>query len=134
MPIPNPRPPRPRTADSSDQELPDNYQLTLTVSDDQGKPLELSVVTASRRFEASLGEEGDLRFAGTLAQGDSDAMLVSYSLGWATEMNQGQRVQSKSSAITGSVRLKMGEEVPIFRAGNRIIRLSIKKLQGTVAK
>jgi len=134
VPMPIPNPPN-QVVDSSDKELPENYQLTLIVSDGPEKPLELSIVTASRRFEASLGEEGNLRFGGTLAPGDSDVMLVSYSLGWATEVTQGQGLlQTKSSGTTGSVRLKVGEEVPIFCAGNRTIRLSIKKLQGVVAK
>jgi len=125
--------PSPNSEGSQNDSLPDNYQLTLISSDDQGKALELSVVTASPRFDVMLGEMG-LRFSGNLKSDDSGAMLVSYALGWESEIRQEQSVRSTSSSTSGSVHVKMGEEVPIFRTGNRTIRLSIKKLQEPAAK
>ena len=135
QPPPNIRPPRPIPAsgNSGPQALPENYQLTLALSDEKGQPVELSFVTASDQFQTSLGEQG-VTFTGTLTPEDSDGVLVAYALSWQFVVKDGQSTQYKSSSTSGSVHLKMEKEVPILRVGDRIVRLSIKKFQGVVAK
>lgn len=111
------------------KEFADNYQLTLIVTDKDGQPVEISVVVASAQFVAALGEPS-LSFAGTLTVEEAGGILVNYTLGWETLITVGNGAQYKSSRTEGSVRLKLGEEVQILRAGARTARLSIKKLDG----
>ena len=135
QPTPVVRPPRPIPAsgNSVPQALPENYQLTLVLSDEKGQPVELSFVTASDQFQTSLGEQG-LSFMGTLTPDGSDGVLVAYALGWQVAVTEGQSTQYKSSSTSGSVRLKMEKEVRIIRVGDRVVRLSIKKFQEPSAK
>ena len=55
-------------------------------------------------------------------------------LGWETPINTGNAIQYKTSSTQGSVRLKLGEEVNIIRAGTRTARISIKKLETAPVK
>jgi len=114
--------------------LPDNYQVTLTLIDKNDPPLEVSVVVASSQFTAMLGEQ-HLDFNGSVTVEESGAIVIAYRLGWQTPVpaNNGN-IQFQSSTTQGSVRLKLGEEVQIIRAGTRIARLSIKKLDASKPK
>ena len=114
--------------------LPDNYQLTLTLGDDHGQVVDLTLVVASKQFRATLGDQGNLTFAGTLSPDDSGGMLIAYTLEWQNAIERGNSTEYRSSSTGGSVRLQMGKEVPILRVGNRTARLSIKKFQEPVAK
>lgn len=114
--------------------LPDNYQVTLTITDMGGQPLELSVVVVSRRFSASLADPS-LTFSGVVTLEDSGNIIIAYTLHWATPVAAGKNdVASRSASTEGSVRLKPGEEIQIIRAGPHVARLSIKKLEATRAK
>jgi hypothetical protein len=110
--------------------LPDNYQLTLTITGKDTEPVEVSVTVASPTFLTAVAEQ-DLTFGGTVAVEESGAIFVTYSLGWQVAIVQPKNPlqQYKSSNVQGSVRLKLGEEVQIIRAGARTARLSIKKLE-----
>lgn len=109
--------------------LPDNYQVTLTVTDKDSPPLEVFVVVASSQFNASLGEQ-NLAFSGSVTVEDAGSLVIAYSLGWETQITgAGGSIQSRTSSTQGSVRLKLDEEIQIIRAGSRTARLSIKKLE-----
>ncbi len=133
--VPGLRPPLPRgpLAQAPANMLPDNYQVALTITDKDAQPVEVSVVVASTQFTAALGELG-LTFSGSVEIEDSGAIMVNYALGWETPINTGNNIQYKTSSTQGSVRLKLGEEVNIIRAGTRTARISIKKLEAPPAK
>jgi hypothetical protein len=118
---------QPRAPQTASDALPDNYQVTLTIADKDGQPIEVSVVVASTQFNASLGEPS-LAFSGTISIEESSGIIIAYALAWETPITVGNNTQYKTSSTQGSVRLKLGEEVQIIRAGTRTARLSIKKL------
>lgn len=129
--IPRPRvvqPQVPGQIPSPGNVLPDNYEITLTITDKEEPPVDLSVVVASTLFNASLGVQG-LTFAGTVIPEGSGEILVTYTLGWETAIPAGNNTQYKSSSTQGSVRMKLGDDIQIIRAGTRVARLSIKKLE-----
>lgn len=99
------------------------------------QPLEVSVVVASTRFEASLGNPA-LNFSGTVTVEESGKIVIAYGLGWETPIldANGKAVQFRASSTQGSVRLGVGEEIQIIRAGPRVARLSIKKLEPAKSK
>lgn len=108
--------------------LPDNYQVTLNITDKEGPPLEISVVVASSQFSASLGEQS-LGFSGQMKVEEAGGIVMAYTLNWQTPVGGGDKgaVQFIPSNVQGSVRLKLGEEVQIIRAGTRVALLSVKK-------
>ena len=115
--------------------LADNYEVKLTVTDKEGQPLEVSVVVASPQFGASLGDQ-NLSFTGSVTVEDTGSLVIAYSVGWETP-SPGAPVglgQPRGTTMQGSIRLNSGEEVQIFRAGPRIARLSLKKLEPAKAK
>ena len=134
-----PQPIQVRTAGSpsnqtSGDALPENYQLTLSITDKDGKPVEVSIVVASTRFTAALGEVG-LQFAGSVVVEDSGSLLITYQLGWETPFPTGKdTVQFKPSTAQGSVRLKVGEDIQIISAGTRNAHLSLKKPDSSKVK
>ena len=116
--------------------LPDNYQVTLNITDKDGQqPLEVSVVVASSQFSAQLAEQS-LSFSGNMSVEESGGITIGYTLGWQTPVtaNNGSSFQYLPSNTLGSVRLKLGEEVQIIKAGTRTARLSVKKLEASKAK
>lgn len=120
-------------AQQSSDLLPDNYQITLNITDKDGTPLELSVVVASTQFTAMFGEQS-LGFSGHVNVEESGSIMVTYSLDWQTPVGGAGTTQFVSSRMQGSVRLKLGEEVQIIRAGTRSARLSIQKLDAVKGK
>jgi hypothetical protein len=121
--------PQPPGYRSPAETLPDNYQVTLNLADKDGTSLEISVVIASSQFNATLGEQ-NLNFSGTVTVEESGSIVIAYGLGWQTPVPSGSgSTQYQSSSTQGSVRLKLGEEVQIIRAGTRTARLSIKRLE-----
>jgi len=119
--------------------FPDNYELTLKLTDKDGAPLEVSVVIAASQFSASLSEQ-NLSFSGNVDLEDSASIMIYYLLDWQTpaatinDNGNGPPKAPPISRASGSVRLKPGEEVQIIRAGTRTARLSIKKLEPTKAR
>ena len=123
-----------RASQPATETLPDNYQVTLTIADKDGQPMEVSVVIAATRFNASLGEQG-LTFQGVVTLEESGSTVIEYALGWSTAISGANgNTELRPSSTTGSVRLKLGEEVQIIRAGSRVARLSIKKLEASKTK
>ncbi len=134
LPMASPSAPLVRRAQPNPEILSDNYQITLIITDKDAQPTEVSVVVASSQFSASLGEL-DLNFTGSVIVEETGSLVVTYQLGWETLVPAGEKnTQYKSSATQGSVRLKLGEEVQIIRAGARTARLSVKKLEASKAK
>ena len=112
----------------ADGTLSDNYQVTLTVTEKDAQPIEVSLVVASPAFGTVLNNPGQtLTFNGTVTVEDS-GILLAYQLG-CTNSTSPENQQVRASQSSGSVRLKLGEEVQILRAGSRTARLSIKKLE-----
>jgi hypothetical protein len=145
---PQPIPVRPqpqRFAQAPADALPDNYQVTLNIADKDGQPVEVSVVVASTEFNASMSEL-NLTFSGNVTVDEAGSILIAYALSWQTQIVTSNNndptpmapgtgnIRYQSSEAQGSVRLKLGEEAQIIRAGTRTARLSIKKLEMTKAK
>lgn len=134
IPIRPPAPPMSPGSQIPADALPDNYQVTLTMTDKDGQPIEVSVVVASTRFTASLGDPS-LTFSGSVTVDDSGSIMIAYALGWETPIPSGKdTIQFRPSSTQGSVRLKVGEEIQIIRAGSRVARLTIKKLEPSKPK
>jgi hypothetical protein len=120
-------------AQQSSELLPDNYQITLNITDKDGTPLELSVVVASTQFTAMFGEQS-LVFGGNVKVEEAGGIVIAYDMDWQTPLRGAGTTQFVSSRMQGSVRLKLGEEVQIIRAGTRSARLSIQKLDAVKGK
>jgi len=82
---------------------------------------------ATSHFQMALGEPS-LMFAGDFSVEKDGRVVVLYTLGWETRVGVGNNVGMRSSSTKGSVRVKLGEEVQIIRAGTRTAKLSVKKL------
>lgn len=114
--------------------LTDNYELRLTITDKDAEPLEVTLIVASSQFKAVVTEK-NLNFSGTLTVEESGGLLIGYAIGWETPYPAGGgNVQFRTSSMTGSVRLKSGEEVQILRAGTHTTRLSIREVEPAKAK
>ncbi len=120
-------------AQQSSEMLPDNYQVTLNITDKDGAPLEISVVVASSQFTTMLGEQ-NLSFGGNVKVEEAGGIVIAYDLDWQTPVGVAGSTQYLPSRMHGSVRLKLGEEVQIIRAGTRSARLSIQKLDAVKGK
>jgi hypothetical protein len=124
------QPPMPgiQPAQNASEPFPNNYQINLAITDKDSPPVELSVVVVSSPFNVSLGEQ-NVTFTGSMLLEDGGTLLVQYGLGWQTAVNlPNNNVTYHSTSSQGSVRIKPGEEVEIFRAGTRVAKLVIKKL------
>jgi hypothetical protein len=131
---PQPIPVRARvTNEAPADSLPENYEVSLTISDKEAEPIELSVVVSSTRFNAQIGEPGTT-FSGTINVDEAGTLTMSYAVGWETKITMGNTQQFKTTSIQGSIRLKPGDDVQIIRANNRTARLSVKKLAPANAK
>ncbi len=114
--------------------FPDNYALLLTITDKNAASTEIELVVSSPYFQAALGEH-NLNFSGSISIADAESAIVTFQLGWQTPVSAGKDpTQLVASNMQGSVRLKMGDEVPVFRAGSKTARLSIRKLEMPKAK
>jgi hypothetical protein len=128
MPLPQRRVLLPGYQQGTGEPLPDNYQVILTMTDKDGQPQELSLVSETTNFSATLGEQ-DLTFNGTLAVDENGLIHVRYTLGWETALVNNGSTNYKSTSITGSARLKSGQEMIVFHTGTRTAKLSVKKLE-----
>jgi hypothetical protein len=105
--------------------LPDNYEVTLTLTEKDRDPVEISIVIASTQFSASVESES-LTFAGTLRLEPGSEVALGYQLAWQPP-SVGNSSNSPES-VQACVRLKLGQQVQIFRAGARTAKVSIQKL------
>jgi hypothetical protein len=140
-PLPQPQPIRQRVVSQpgmpmvpTGEVLADNYELRLTITDKDVEPLEVTLVVASPQFKAVVTDK-NLNFSGTLAVEESGELMIGYAIGWETPFSgAGGNVQFRTSSMTGSVRLKAGDEVQILRAGTHATRLAIRKVEPAKAK
>ena len=114
--------------------FPDNYLLLLTITDKDAAPTEIELVVASPSFQATVGEHS-LTFGGSISMAADDRVIVAYQLGWQVPVSTGKgATQFVTSSTQGSVRLKLGDEVQVIRAGTKSARLSIRKFETPKAK
>jgi hypothetical protein len=118
--------------------LPENYILSLTVTD-KGKPAtELTLVIATSQFSADAAEF-TLNMSGTAAQQDDGSILVRYSFAEqiAVSVQNGlpvvpeattTSIQYKTRSVRSAVRLRVGEPVVVLKDGSRVYQLSISRL------
>jgi len=119
---------------STDETLPKNYEVTLNFVDEDGQPIEVAFIVASKQFNVTLGEQ-NLSFSGTVNVEDSENIVVAYVLEWKTAISASNGdAQLVSSAAKNSVHVKLGEEIQIVRVGSRIARLSIKEQNASKAR
>jgi hypothetical protein len=137
VPVPISRPqqtPPVRAYQASTSAFPDNYQVMLTVNDKGGQPLELSVVIASKQFNVTIGEQ-NLNFSGSVSpEEEGGGVVIDYVVGWETSVPSGNGASQFRSSAQGSVRMKLAEEVQVFRAGSQVARISIKKIEPSKLK
>ncbi|MEA3208015.1 MAG: hypothetical protein QOE70_1072 [Chthoniobacter sp.] len=114
--------------------LPENYEVTFSISDKDTPPIEVSIVGASARFNATFGEL-NITLEGVITVEESGSTIVEYAFSWSTPVTGANgSVDYRQTTARGSLRLKLGEEVPIVRAGPRTVRLSIKKWDAAKGK
>ena len=119
--------------------LPENYILSLTVTD-KGKLLtELALVIATRQFNVTHIEYA-LNLVGTALPQDDGSILVRYSIGEEVAFSSQTglpvtaeapavgSIQYKTRSMSSAARLRVGEPVVILKDGSRVYQLSISRL------
>jgi hypothetical protein len=129
--IPNPVPIGRVRAVNSDantasvQTLPENYILSLAVSE-KDKPLsEVSFVVATLDFNMS---PLDLTFVGTINPQEDGAFLIRYNLVTSIAVGVGNNTQFKNISMSAAARLRPGDSVQIYKSDERSYRLSLARL------
>ena len=124
----------------SDQPLPENYVLTLTVSSAEQATMELSLNVASTSFKTDFPDSRFTvgTFAGTLIPEEGGTILIRYMLvrqiAVSTPGTHDSTVQYKNVSTQASVRLRPGESVQLLKAGTEMGTLSIARLSEQQAK
>ena len=83
---------------------------------------------AVKTMGTSGSESGRIVLDEEHASGARISIILSYAVDWETQIPVANSIQFKASTTQGSVRLKLGGEVQIIRAGTRAAR-PIKKLE-----
>jgi hypothetical protein len=128
-----PQPPRPGGAPTPAPALPENYLLTLTISNAGQVAAELSVVIATADFSASFPDAKPAVnvFSGTVSLETNGSVVVRYTLSLEIPIRPfGPNPQSKSSVTQSSARLLLGQPVQILKTDTRTYLLSITKASG----
>jgi hypothetical protein len=145
--IPAPlRPSSQQGANAAGEVLPENYLLTLTVSDKDQLVTELSLVVASADFKAEVADPV-ITFTGTLTPDDKEGILMSYGLGTqvavpsqvlttqppsGAPVTTSSSIQYRSSSVQATVKVRVGEPLNILKSGTRSYKLTISRLsEGT---
>lgn len=115
--------------------LQENHQITLAFTARDGSPLELSFTTGVPFFTARLEEHG-INFSGTLESVSGNTAILGYTLTWETPVTLERpaigpvtNVIYKKSSLEGSVRLELGKELVLFRAGKQSAHVSVLRLE-----
>ena len=126
----------------SAQSLPDNYRITLTVTDKDKQSNELSLVVASPEFAAETIEPS-MAFSGTITPEEGGSVLIRYSLAATaaipcqtmTSISPSGKpvtstsIQYKTSNAHATARLQIGEPLQILKSGGCVYLLSISRLE-----
>ena len=120
-------PPDPNTA------LPDNYQLTLVVSDGDKPATELSVVAVTPQFKVD-AVEPSVTFAGTITPEDGGTVLVAYVVSGEVAIRPPEgaasgTIQYRAVGAQAAARLRLGETLQILKSGTRTFKLTVAKLE-----
>ena len=122
--------------------LPENYQLTLNVTEKDKPATELSMIIATADFKAETAEPS-MTFTGTLTPEESGAIIVRYGLGVQVAVNSEPSpvpspgfvgpprvgaTQFKNIAAQASVRVRLGEPLNILNTANRVFTLTVSLL------
>lgn len=127
-PLPRVRSLNPGNSQGPSETLPDNYQLILTMTDKDGQPQELSLVSANTGFAATLGDEG-FSFYGTIVADEDGTVRVNYTLTWSTGFVNNGSTNYKTTTIQSSAHLKTGQELVILHTNMHTAKLLVKKLE-----
>ena len=125
----------------SAQAFPENYKITLTMTEKDKSIAELALVVSSPEFRAEMGEPA-ISFSGTLTPEENGTILVRYTLGsnlavttqtMTTNSPSGQPVTSSnvqyvSSSAQTTTRLHIGEPLQILKSGGRVYVLTVARL------
>lgn len=128
----------------SDEPLPENYILSLTVTDKGRQVNELSIVVATAQFTAAAIDPAET-ISGTLTVQEDGTVLIRYSLSAqiavssqngqiVTPENPATSVQYRNHSVRSSVRLRAGEPVVILKDGTHTYQLALHKLADGVKK
>ena len=112
--------------------LPDNYQLTLVVSDGEKPATELSVVAVTPQFKVD-GAEPNITFAGTITPEEAGTVLVAYVVSGDVPIRPPEgapssTIQYRMVGAQAAARLRLGETLQILKSGTRTFKLTISKL------
>ncbi len=118
------------------QVLPENYTLTVTVKEKERLLGDLSVVSGAREFSAVCLQRNStqLQFKGSLQPEEDGSVVVSYVLETQLQISAvGEAGQNQTMNANGSVRLRLGETVPVLTSNGIIYQLAIVKTAGKEA-
>lgn len=125
------QPPRPPGATPAPAPpLPENYLLTLTVSNGGQVAAELALLIATAEFSASFPDAKPAvnSFSGTVSLENNGSAVVRYTLNVEISIRPfGPNPQSKSSVTQSSVRLLLGQPVQILKTDARTYQLTMTK-------
>ncbi len=110
---------------ASVQTLPENYILSLAVSEKDKPVSEVSFVVATLDFNMS---PLDLTFVGTINPQEDGAFLIRYNIGTSIAVGVGNNTQFKSISMSAAVRLRPGDSVQIYKSDERSYRLALTRL------
>jgi len=113
--------------------LPENYQLTLNVSDGDKPATELSVIAVTPMFTIT-GVEPNITFAGTITPEDAGTVLVAYSVSGDVPVRPPEGAASNTTqyrvvGAQAAARLRLGETLQILKSGTRTFKLTVSKLE-----
>jgi hypothetical protein len=110
---------------ASVQTLPENYILSLAVSEKDKPMSEISFVVATLDFNMN---PLDLTFVGTIVPQEDGAFLIRYNIGTSIAVGVGNNTQFKSISMSAAARLRPGDSVQIYKSDERSYRLSLTRL------
>jgi len=130
-PVVRPRPVNFDANAASVQTLPENYILSLAVSEKDKPVSEMSFVVATLDFNMN---PLDLTFVGTISPQEDGAFLVRYNIGTSVAVGVGNNTQFKNITMSAAARLRPGDSVQIYKSEERTYRLSLTRLADQVKK
>jgi len=124
----------PPQGDTANEALPENYLLTLVVSDKDKVTTELSLVVATADFIVTAGDPR-ISFSGRIAPDDQgNNILIRYSLGTSVAVQNGNSTEYRDSTAQASVKVRLGEPIQILKSGTQTYKLTISRLPAETHK
>jgi hypothetical protein len=108
--------------------LPENYLLTLVVSEKDQVLTELSIVLATTDFNVAVADPV-INFSGILTSDDKEGMLVRYTLNTQVAISEKEVAKYfRNGSVQASVKVRVGEPLQIFKSGTQTYKLTISRL------